>query len=70
MMTPILLYLLSGCVALGAALWIVGDLAEGKRIVLTWRMGLLVLAWPAALLWLIVAAAWDIAGALRRRIWQ
>jgi len=67
MMTPILLYLLSGCVALGVALWIVGDLAEGNRIVLTWRMGLLVLAWPLALLWLIAAAAWDIVNALRGR---
>lgn len=66
-MTPILLYLLSGCVALGAALWIVGDLAEGKRIVLTWRMVLLVLAWPAALLWLIGAAAVDVARQLMRR---
>lgn len=67
MMTPILLYLLSGCVALGAALWIVGDLAEGKRIVLTWRMALIVLAWPLALLWLVGAAAWDLVNALRGR---
>lgn len=67
MISPILLYIVAGCVCLAAALWIAGDFEPGKRLVITWRMVLLALAWPAAILWLVGAAVVDIVQHLRRR---
>lgn len=66
MITPVLLYLLSGTVFLTAMMWIVGDFKRGRRAAITPRMIVIAVLWPAALLWLIGAAAWDIVDALRR----
>lgn len=61
------LYLLSGAIFLTASLWVAGDLDEGKRATITPRMLAVALAWPAALLWLIGAAAVDVVQHLRGR---
>lgn len=60
-------YLLSGIALLAASLWIIEDLGRGKRIVLTPRMIAAALLWPAALLWLVGAAAVDVVQHLRGR---
>lgn len=68
MITPIALYILSGMIFLLAAMFVAGDFGPGvPRRCLTLRMMLVAVAWPAALLWLIGAAAVDIARQLMRR---
>lgn len=60
MITPVALYVFSGAIFLLAAMWVAGDFNRVKRAHLTPRMIIVALAWPAALLWLIGAAAVDI----------
>jgi hypothetical protein len=49
------------------ALFVAGDFTDGRPVVLTWCMAGIALTWPAALLWLVGAAAVEVAQHLQRR---